>query len=239
MDDKEFVAQLAQFSSLEQLMNMNESMEALTATNKDQQVIAAATYIGKDVAAAGNSISKKDGVIGKFYWAVGSDMAKGSIYVYDSEWNQVYGEDLGSRAGNTTFTFDWTGRNYAGAEVPDGVYYIRLSCEDANGQPILVDTRVTGRVDGVAKENGEIYLRMDDGRVVALSNVSEVTAANQTPSTNNNTNNNTNNDANNTANNSNSNNNNTNSGGAGSDGGDTGGGTSADSGTGNDTEPNG
>ena len=230
MDDKEFVAQLAQFSSLEQLMNMNESMEALTATNKDQQVIAAATYIGKDVAAAGNSISKKDGVIGKFYWAVGSDMAKGSIYVYDSEWNQVYGEDLGSRAGNTTFTFDWTGRNYAGAEVPDGVYYIRLSCEDANGQPILVDTRVTGRVDGVAKENGEIYLRMDDGRVVALSNVSEVTAANQTPSTNNNTNN----DANNTANNNNNNNTNTNT----NSGGDTGG-TNADSGTGNDTEPNG
>jgi flagellar basal-body rod modification protein FlgD len=234
MDDKEFVAQLSQFSSLEQLMNMNESMEALTATNKDQQVIAAATYIGKDVAAAGNSISKKDGVIGKFYWAVGSDMAKGSIYVYDSEWNQVYGEDLGSRAGNTTFTFDWTGRNYAGAEVPDGVYYVRLSCEDASGQPILVDTRVTGRVDGVARENGEIYLRMDDGRVVALNNVTEITAANQAPNTNISTNNNNNNN-----NTNNSTSNDTNSGGTGSAGGDTGGGASADSGAGNDTDPSG
>ena len=235
MDDKEFVAQLAQFSSLEQLMNMNESMNALTATSKDQQVIGAATYIGKDVAAAGNSISKKDGTVGKFYWAVGSDMAKGSIYVYDSDWNQVYGEDLGSKAANTTFTFDWAGRNYAGAEVPDGVYYIRLSCEDASGQPILVDTRVTGRVDGVAKENGEIYLRMDDGRIVALSNVTEVTAANQTPSTNINTNNNANNTTDNNTNTSTSNDTNS----AGSGGGDTGGGASADSGTGNDTDPSG
>jgi flagellar basal-body rod modification protein FlgD len=177
MDDKEFVAQLAQFSSLEQLMNMNESMDNLTAATKDQQMMNAANYIGKDVAANGNSISKKDGTVGKFYWAVGSDMAKGAIFVYDSEWNQVYGEELGARTGNTTYTFDWAGRNFAGAVVPDGVYYIRLSCEDINGQTLLVDTRVTGRVEGVATEQGEVYLRLDDGRVVALKNVKEIAAA--------------------------------------------------------------
>ena len=177
MDDKEFVAQLAQFSSLEQLMNMNESMDALTAATKDQQMMNAANYIGKDVAANGNSISKKDGTIGKFYWAVSSDMAKGAIFVYDSEWNQVYGEELGPRAANTTYTFDWSGRNFVGALVPDGVYYVRLSSEDINGQTLLVDTRVTGRVEGVATEQGETYLRLDDGRVVALKNVKEIAAA--------------------------------------------------------------
>ena len=177
MDDKEFVAQLAQFSSLEQLMNMNTSMDSLTAATKDQQMMNAANYIGKDVAAAGNSISKKDGTVGKFYWAVGSDMAKGAIFVYDSEWNQVYGEELGPRSANTTYTFDWAGRNFMGALVPDGVYYIRLSCEDASGQVLLVDTRVTGRVEGVAAEDGETYLRLDDGRVIALRNVKEIAAA--------------------------------------------------------------
>ncbi|MCL1985411.1 MAG: flagellar hook assembly protein FlgD, partial [Betaproteobacteria bacterium] len=149
MDDKEFVAQLAQFSSLEQLMNLNTSMDSLTSATRDQQMMNAANYIGKDVAAGGNSVSKgDDGTISKFYWAIGSDMAKGSIYVYDQNMNQIYGEVLGAKAAGT-YTFDWSGKNYAGTDALPGVYYIRLSCEDANGQGMLVDTAVTGRVDGV------------------------------------------------------------------------------------------
>jgi len=197
MDDKEFVAQLAQFSSLEQLMNMNTSMDGLTAATKDQQMMNASNYIGKDVAASGNSVSKKDGTVGKFFWAVGEEMAKGAIFVYDAEWNQVYGEELGPRSANTTFTFDWNGRNFTGALVPDGVYYIRLSCENASGQPLLVDTRVTGRVEGVAKEMGELYLRLDDGRILALNNVREIAAASVVDDANSETNSNTNNTPNN------------------------------------------
>jgi flagellar basal-body rod modification protein FlgD len=177
MDDKEFVAQLSQFSSLEQLMNLNTSMDSLTDATRDQQLMSASNYIGKDVAASGNSVAKKDGHVGKMYWAVDGDMAKGAIYVFDAEKNQVYAENLPPTAGYTTNTFEWSGRNYMGALVPDGVYYITISAEDANGQTLLVDYRVTGRVEGVATEGGETYLRLDDGRVVALKNVKEIAAA--------------------------------------------------------------
>lgn len=47
MEDKEFIAQLAQFSSLEQLMNLNTSMEGLTDATNNQQMINATSYIGK------------------------------------------------------------------------------------------------------------------------------------------------------------------------------------------------
>jgi flagellar basal-body rod modification protein FlgD len=177
MDDKEFVAQLSQFSSLEQLMNLNTSMESLTAATQDQQMMNAVSYIGKDVAASGSSIAKKDGHVGKFYWAADGEVAKGTLYVYDQDLNQIYGEQFGPKSAGTTTTFEWSGRNYMGAQVPDGVYYIRIACEDAAGQTLLVDTRVTGRVEGVATEQGEIYLRLDDGRVVALKNVHEIAAA--------------------------------------------------------------
>jgi len=176
MDDKEFVAQLAQFSSLEQLMNMNESMDLLTAATKEQQMMNAANYIGKDVAAGGNGIAKSDEGISKFYWAIGSDMYKGTLYVYDQNMNQIYGEQLGARAAGT-YTFDWSGKTYTGAEALNGVYYVRLSCEDANGQPMLVDTAVTGRVESVINDGGETYLRLADGRMVALKNVREIAAA--------------------------------------------------------------
>ena len=176
MDDKEFVAQLAQFSSLEQLMNLNTSMDSLTAATKDQQMMNASNYIGKDVAAGGNGIAKTDASISKFYWAVGSDMAKGSLYVYDQNMNLVYGESLGARSAGT-YTFDWSGKDYAGQTALNGVYYVRLSCEDANGQSLLVDTAVTGRVESVINNNGTAYLRLEDGRTVALSDVREIAAA--------------------------------------------------------------
>ena len=176
MDDKEFVAQLSQFSSLEQLMNLNESMDGLTSATREQQIMNAANYIGKDVAAGGNAVAKTDESISKFYWAIGSDMAKGTLYVYDQNKNLVYGEQLGAAAAGT-YTFDWSGKNYAGGEALNGVYYVLLSCEDANGQAMLVDTAVTGRVESVINNEGETYLRLEDGRMVALKNVREIAAA--------------------------------------------------------------
>jgi flagellar basal-body rod modification protein FlgD len=227
MDDKEFVAQLSQFSSLEQLMNLNTSMDSLTAATKEQRMMQAANYIGMDVAAGGNSIAKTDEGISKLYWAIGSDMAKGSLYVYDQNFNQIYGEQLGPRAAGT-YTFDWDGKNYAGQEVPNGVYYITLACTDANGEGMLTDRASTGRVIGVTVESGEAYLRMEDGRMVALKDVREI--ASPPPSANNNANNTNNGSNNNTGNGS----------GGSSDGGsgsgtDNGSGGSSDNGSGDGT----
>lgn len=58
MDDKEFIAQMAQFSSLEQLMNLNTSMEGLTDATNNQQMINATSYIGKRVSVTGNTVGK-------------------------------------------------------------------------------------------------------------------------------------------------------------------------------------
>ena len=41
MEDQEFIAQMAQFSSLEQLMNLNTSMEGLTDATNNQQMFSA------------------------------------------------------------------------------------------------------------------------------------------------------------------------------------------------------
>ena len=56
MDDKEFIAQMAQFSSLEQLMNLNDSMTGLTEATNNQQLFNATSYIGKQVSVTGNTI---------------------------------------------------------------------------------------------------------------------------------------------------------------------------------------
>jgi len=49
-----------------------------------------------------------------------------------------------------------------------------LAAEGINGDPILTETEVSGRVTGVMTYNGEYYLRLSDGRMVEFKQIYEV-----------------------------------------------------------------
>ena len=49
MDDREFIAQMAQFSSLEQMQNMTKAMENLLASQEQTQLMNYSTFGGKEV----------------------------------------------------------------------------------------------------------------------------------------------------------------------------------------------
>jgi flagellar basal-body rod modification protein FlgD len=49
MDDKEFIAQMAQFSSLEQMQNMTSAMEKLLSSQQETQLLSYTNFIGKEV----------------------------------------------------------------------------------------------------------------------------------------------------------------------------------------------
>jgi flagellar basal-body rod modification protein FlgD len=91
----------------------------------------------------------------------------------------VYSETLGPKAASSAETFEWSGQRFDGTEAPDGVYYVRLSLENTNGQAVMADTLVTGTVEGITTYEGQLYLRLTDGRTVALSDVRELAAAGQ------------------------------------------------------------
>lgn len=49
VDDKEFIAQMAQFSSLEQMQNMTKAMEDLLASQHETQLMAYTSFVGQTV----------------------------------------------------------------------------------------------------------------------------------------------------------------------------------------------
>ena len=49
MDDKEFIAQMAQFSSLEQMQNMTKAIESLLESQKETQLMSYTSFVGKEV----------------------------------------------------------------------------------------------------------------------------------------------------------------------------------------------
>lgn len=189
MDDKEFVSQMAQFSSLEQLINLNTSMTSLTDATNNQQMINATSYIGKEVTVSGNSIGKVTDTtanttsITKFRYAPSDAVASGTITVRDADNNVIYTEDVGAKAAGTTYEFSWSGKNSSGAVAPDGVYTVNLSLLNAKGEAVIADQVVDARVTGVVNSNGTVYLGLDGGQLMALSKVRQVTVPTTTSTT--------------------------------------------------------
>ncbi len=176
MEDKEFIAQMAQFSSLEQLMNLNTSMEGLTTATNNGQMINATSYIGKRVSVGGDIIGKADGTVtSSFRYAPVDHVTAGQINVCDSDGNVVYSEKLPAKAANVTYTFEWNGKNNNGDAAPDGVYQVNIALLNAKGESVLCDQVVDDTVTGVVNDNGIVCLGLSGGQLMALANVRQVT----------------------------------------------------------------
>lgn len=173
MDDKDFTAQLANFSSLEQLTDINSGIQALTAQAGTQDMRTAVSYIGRDVRAAGNSVSVESGKASTVYYYLDATAESAYVNLYDVNGNIVRTVQLGGQQAGE-HTFEWDGLDWAGKTAPDGVYYVYMAAQDASGSAILTDTEVSGRVAAVQSYNGSNYLRLTDGRVVDFNKVYEV-----------------------------------------------------------------
>lgn len=179
-DDKEFVAQLAQFSSLEQLQEINAGVSTLNETANQGQLLSATSFIGKAVVVSGDQVTKTntdDGDIATtiVYYTLDEPIAKAYITITDGT-NVVRQETVTSlQAG--TYQYSWDGLNDSGKEATTGVYQINIAAFDENDQRVQVETQFTAQVKTVYMEDGVYYLSLDGGRTVALTDVVEVGAA--------------------------------------------------------------
>ncbi len=181
MEDKEFIAQLAQFSSLEQMMNMNESMQSLTAATQSQELVNATSYIGKTVDVSGDTISKQTDAEGNVtisgaHIALGEATVGGIMEVWDlSTGRPVKTIELPAMTAGTHTFNDWDGTITGGELAADGVYRLIPTYVLANGNTLLDHTMVVdGLVTGVINNDGIAHLSLSDGRTTPLAGVHRV-----------------------------------------------------------------
>lgn len=178
MDDANFTGELAQFSQLEQLTQINEGIGGMSKTTVQQQMVSAASYIGKDIRAVGDNLSiHDDGSVSSLYYLLGDNATNVFANIFDKDGNIVRTIELGAQASGE-HEYVWDGKDWKGEALPEGTYYVALAAEDEEGTPIITQTEVSGRVAAVTYSNGANYLRLDDGRIVAFDYVKEVVATN-------------------------------------------------------------
>ena len=172
MESMEFTAQLAQFSSLEQLGNINDNMEYSqqyqAAINNSQAV----SYIGKIVTASGNTIMVTDGAPGSIRFELEKDAKAAFIHIYNALGNLVKTIESGDLNAGEQVLF-WDGTDNNGSFLPEGEYMFEVLAVDASDEMVNAETFTTGKVTGVSFENNTAYL-LADSQKIPLANVLEV-----------------------------------------------------------------
>lgn len=157
-DSTQFASQLAQYSSLEQMQNINtnltSSLDANYALAQSINNTMAATLIGKDVKMGGGSFTYNGESEIKLGYNINSAAKDLTIKIYDSKGALVQtvnkaDVDAGSH------TFSWDLKNSIGGTVGTGSYKFVVEATSYSGDKITPEIYKLGTIAGVKyTENG-------------------------------------------------------------------------------------
>lgn len=175
MKGTEFAAQLAQFSSLEQLTNLNTSMtQSLDANAILTQSInngLSATFIGKDVRAAVDTFQYTGEGDVKIGYDLPVNASKVTVKIYDS--NGVLVNTLNGGTGSGQNSLTWDGTTGKDEAVASGKYSFKVEAVGEDGKAITAEKFLFGTISGVRfKPEGTVFVI--DGMEIALGNILEI-----------------------------------------------------------------
>ncbi len=173
-DPGEFVAQLSQFTSLEQLVNIKSGLDLLALTQTAGTSAQMVSFIGKDVAYDGGSVVWKEGASPvSMSYDLDGPASELEVRIADAKGNTIETRKLGAAAsGAQNFVFD--GKKENGAALDAGTYTVEITAVDAAGNRSPVPLRSEGRVTGVTFDAGYPQLVLADGRTLGLAQVLEI-----------------------------------------------------------------
>ena len=149
MDGTQMAAQLAQFSSVEQLQQINTTLASQgTGQTGLQQLLAengALAAVGKNVVASAAAVDTTNGAPKEIQADIPTGATSATLHIYDAKGTEVASQALGSvSAGRQKFTLSGSA-----ASVTGGVYTYAVETTDSTGTKATASTYVAGRVDGV------------------------------------------------------------------------------------------
>ena len=175
MENTEFIAQMAQFSSLEQLQNMNaglaQNLGAETQLHAAFKNNLVTSLVGKTVEISTAEIEFDGSDSKPLAYRVAADASKASLRILDARGLLVRELDLD--VSNTYGTVVWDGKSTKGGEVPAGAYRAFVIAEGAGGQPVQGDALKRVNVQAVRYVGNEARLWVD-GRELKIDELSGI-----------------------------------------------------------------
>ncbi len=150
VQNEDFVAQLAQFTTLEQATSTNKLLEKLIGQDTQRTQLDLVNLIGRTVVTQGDTVSIAEDEQPTLAYALSGEARSVTIKVVDSAKQVVRtleSTDIQKAGANQV---QWDGLNDSGDRVPEGVYQFIVKAVDANKQPVPNFTFARERVMTIA-----------------------------------------------------------------------------------------
>ncbi len=165
LESQDFSAQLAQFSSVEQLTNIDTNLESSINTNVllSQTInnTLATTLIGKQVTAQGNQIQLGETLPVDVPFSLADSAQNVTITITDASGTVVRTIEA-SNLSQGIQSVQWDGLADDGAELKPGIYTFSVEATDAAGNTVDSQTLIRGIAESLLYEGGSATLRIGD-----------------------------------------------------------------------------
>lgn len=185
MDQSKMTGELAQFSQLEQLSNLNKKFDDANKTKGIEDKFYAASFVGKKVVTTGSTINiKNSGDPGDVLFKLDGDASKVMIRILDEK-NNIMGEIWKDGMSEGSHQVTWDGVALDGSPAVKGSYRAQVKAWDNQGNEVFAKTEATGVVQSVTFDEGEPVLTVNGQKVYLRDVKSFHTADSLTHSANN------------------------------------------------------
>ncbi|WP_144948864.1 flagellar hook assembly protein FlgD [Pseudomonas oryzihabitans] len=170
----EFIAQLAQFSTVEGITNLNTSVSSILSGSQSSQALQASTLVGRKVIVDTDKV--KVDTSADFKGALNLTASSPNVWVnvYNDAGNQVNRLNLGQQSSGLV-NFTWDGTDASGKKLDAGTYRFEAQA-NVNDTTTAMKTSLPANVDSVTlgQNGGEMTLNLAGVGSIGISKVQAV-----------------------------------------------------------------
>lgn len=172
-ENGEFVAQLAQFSSLEGIQSLNDSVNGILTGIGSSQALQATSLVGRSVIVQTDKAVVDTAASFNGQVVVPQSISDAKVSIKDKDGNVVKTIQLGSQKAGTA-DFIWDGTNEKGEKVAPGTYTFTAETT-VEGKAKTLSTLLPARVNSVSFQNGsEMMLDLAGIGKIGISKVTSI-----------------------------------------------------------------
>lgn len=136
VENQDFVAQLAQFTTLEQATNTNDLLEKLIGQDSQRTQLDLVNLIGRTVVSKGDTVSLGEDDEATLAYALSGTARRVNIEVLGPDHDIIRTLSSTEAESSGVHQVQWDGLDDSGDRVPEGAYQFRVKAEDVDKQPV-------------------------------------------------------------------------------------------------------
>lgn len=163
-DGTEMASELAQFNSVEQMVNVNTTLERMEGFNKQGQNLSLISSIGKRAYVNSGKAVVDSGHVSELTLDTNRPVTGGILEVKNVAGQTVMTKTIGNlQEGHNVLP--WDGKDDKGVVLRDGTYTVSLTSAGENGSRDTLELITTTKIEGIDLKNADKVFKTDLGNL--------------------------------------------------------------------------